>query len=204
MVINMSEEKKNVFDNPRVQARLKDRLVKKFKELKALKKEDKTTALMVINSELVPEGEVKSVEAKKGNKTSFMNLDASLHYIKKFADMTPKQILEFIDSQSDMLMMFSKEAALKWLARASESDDPEALEMYLKVIQASAIVAQEKAGLQKIFGVEEKDTRPKQYIAPEMTKEEWEKTYKQGQRIVPAKEPDSNPIYAGPVPKTIN
>lgn len=156
--------------------------------------------LVKIESELVD-------ESKEKKEPKFMTLSTSKHYLEEFINMTPKEINEFIDRQSDLLMMFSKDAALKLLAKATETGDNDAIEMYLKVIQASAVVAQEKIAVKKSlgFGDDEELRKPKQYISEELSQDEWEKTYTPGNTIVPNKsEPPKEPLYIVKGNKEVN
>jgi hypothetical protein len=181
-------EIKTMLGNPRV----REHLQKKLQELKA-------QTPVKVDAELVDEQ--SGLPAIK--KPKFMDLATSQHYVDQFLNKTPKEINEFIDKQSDLLMMYSKNAALELLAKALESNDREAMEMYLQVIQASAVVAQEKANVKKLIGVEVDET-PKQYKAPEMSQEEWQKSFKPGQPLVPAKPEEKVEQWVGPTPKSVN
>lgn len=186
---------RKMLENPLIRKALQDKLT----EIKAKKEVVKVDAELVDDSKPI----IASTMALEKKKPKFMDLATSEHYFETFLNKTPKEINNFIDRQSDMLMMYSKNAALELLAKALEDNDPDALEMYLKVVQASAVVAQEKLAVKKLIGVDVEDS-PKQYVGEKMSPEEWEKTFKPGQPIVPANEQVSDPIWIGPTNKSVN
>ncbi len=183
----MSDTSK-MLNNPKVREALKVKL-EQIRSQKVVK----------VEAELVVEGETGVVVKKP----KFMDLATSEHYIETFINKTPQEISDFIDKQSDMLMMYSKNAALELLAKAVEDNDGNALEMYLKVVQASAVVAQEKVAVKKMLGVTGEDAKPKQYKAPEMSQEEWEKQFKPGQPVI-AQEPEKEQKWIGVGTKSVN
>lgn len=154
-----------------------------------------------VNAELVDETSLEKIRPKRV-KPKKMDLEATEHYTKMLMDMPPSKIMDFIETQTNTLMIYSKNAALEWLAEAQETNSPEALAMFLQVIQASAVLAQEKSNMQKIFGVDVA-VKPRQYKAEEMTQEAWEGAYKPGQPASKEIAP-SEPIYNGPTPKSVN
>lgn len=169
-------------------------------------KESSSGAIVHVEGELLPADSNLPVPLANG-KPKFMDLATTQHYLANFINMTPAQICEFIDKQSDMLMMFSKNAALEWLAKAVETGDQNALDMYLKVIQASTVVAQEKASVKKVLGMGEEEVKPTHYVAPAYSKDEWEKTFQSGQPVsVQAAKDDSKQeqLYFGPTSKSVN
>lgn len=167
--------------------------------------EVKSTELVQVKSELVVDEKEEDLQPKRKRRRDpkKMNLEATEHYAKKFMEMPPAKVLEFIEAQSNTLMIYSKNAALDFLAEAQETGSQQALEMYLQVIQASAVLAQEKANMQKLFNVDGVDVKPRQYKAPEMTQEEWEGTYKLG-AVAPKEIAPNEEIYLGPQSKTVN
>lgn len=166
------------------------------KELTKLKSNDD---MIKVESELVNDN-LPAIKEKK-----YLDLATSQHYIDNFINMTPSQINEFIDKQSDILIMHSKNAALEYLAKAVETGDSDDMEMYLKLVQASAVVVQEKLSVKKVLGLgeDESSKKPKQYIGEDLTQDEWEKTYKQGKPVNIVKE-EKEELYAGPTPKSVN
>lgn len=164
------------------------------KELIAKKDE-----LVKVEGELVNDN-LPVIQTKK-----YMDLATSQHYIDNFINMTPLQINEFIDKQSDLLIMHSKNAALEFLAKALETGDSDDLEMYLKLVQASAVVSQEKQNTKKALGLAEGEVvKPKQYVAERVTQDEWEQKYKPGTPVINPPEENKEPLYYGPTDKSIN
>jgi hypothetical protein len=137
-------------------------------------------------------------EIKKVEKYKILDLTTSKKYLENFINMTPKEIGDFIDKQSDILMMLSKNAAMEKLSQAVENDDHDAMEMYLKLVQASAIVADEKIKVKKAIGIDE-PLKPKQYVAEKLTPEDWEKQFKPG-----SQPNEKQPVFIAPSNKTIN
>jgi len=188
------EEKKSLI-TPKVREALKAKL-KEYRE------NNKIAKVEPIDAELVDETSLEVVKKKP----KFMDLATSEHYLKTFMDKTPQEISDFIDRQSDVLMMYSKNAAMELLAKAVDENDNDAMEMYLKVIQASAVVAQEKVAVKKLIGVQPEDA-PKPFKAEELSPEEWEKKFKPGQQVVQIPATEGKPeetVWVGPTNKSVN
>lgn len=165
----------------------------------------------LIEGELMPAViEKKTPEIQLSDiKPVVIDLSTSDQYIEKMmklADKKPEKVLEIINKQTDALLMVTKEAALRYLSHGIQYDDQHAMDVYRELIEASAIVMNDKVNLAKLLGLNiETGKIAKPYIAEPMNADDWEKTYKPG-LPAPVIEEKKEPlqIYNGPKPKSVN
>lgn len=138
-----------------------------------------------------------------------ISLDTTDKYITKLlrmAEKNPEKVLELINKQTDLLLMVTKEGALRYLSYGIEYNDREALDIYRQLVEASAIVMNDKSNLSKILGVNTETGAQvkKSYQTPKMSIEEWEKSFKPG-LPAPSLDPDKvEKVYSGPKPNSVN
>lgn len=164
----------------------------------------------VIEGELMPDGVISGVPAINisGIKEVVLDLTSTDKYINKLMRMSeksPEKVMEIIIKQTDMLLMLTKEGALRYLSHGLEFDDQDALATYRQLIEASAIVMNDKANLAKILGLNADTGAPvrESYKTPQMTIEEWEKSFQPGLPAPKVKETEEK-VYAGPKPSSVN
>ena len=144
------------------------------------KKQEEITKIdaVLVTSDEALEASKEKPKTQIEKKLDKIKLKNSDHYIRALLQKTPEEIITTLFQQTDVLLMLSKELAIQALEEAA-SGNAFALDSYQKLIQGSAIIADEKVKLHKaIMGDGPSKHLPKPYKATEMTQEQWEKEFK--------------------------
>ena len=126
-----------------------------------------------------PPQQVKRLRRKKLKKLP-ISLTRTKAYIKQLSNMKPEECYKLQMDQLDALILSNKECAISALERIQEGDHT-AIDEYKHYIACGGILAQDKVRLAEFYATAFPNLgkeQPKPYVAPQLSKEEWEAQFK--------------------------